>query len=266
MRMRRVLRAAGGDGAAAGGVRRARRATSPGAEGTAGAARDLRHRAVVTHGQASDPFWSVVANGVNQARDDLGIEVDLQRARRVRHARRWRSSSTRRSRPSPMGWSSRIPDRGRARRLDHRGRSTPASRSCQHQLRQRRRTRSSGLLTHVGQTEFEAGVGAGERMAEAGVTNTICVNQEVGNVGARPALRGLRRGPGRGSVRGRRRRPGRSGRARRPRRGGAVGGRHDRRHPDARPDRRRSGAGRARGRRPHGTVADRDVRPVARTC
>ena len=38
-----------------------------------------------------------------------------------------------------------------------------------------------GLLTHVGQTEFEAGVGAGERMAEAGVTNTICVNQEVGN-------------------------------------------------------------------------------------
>jgi simple sugar transport system substrate-binding protein len=38
-----------------------------------------------------------------------------------------------------------------------------------------------GILTHVGQTEFIAGQGAGQRMAEAGVTNALCVNQEVGN-------------------------------------------------------------------------------------
>jgi simple sugar transport system substrate-binding protein len=38
-----------------------------------------------------------------------------------------------------------------------------------------------GILTHVGQTEYEAGFGGGQRMAEAGVTNAICVNQEVGN-------------------------------------------------------------------------------------
>jgi simple sugar transport system substrate-binding protein len=38
-----------------------------------------------------------------------------------------------------------------------------------------------GALTHVGQTEYEAGFGGGERMAEAGVTNALCVNQEVGN-------------------------------------------------------------------------------------
>jgi len=31
--------------------------------------------AVVTHGQASDPFWSVVKNGVDQAADDMGVEV-----------------------------------------------------------------------------------------------------------------------------------------------------------------------------------------------
>ncbi|MGI8643073.1 MAG: sugar ABC transporter substrate-binding protein, partial [Thermomicrobiales bacterium] len=40
-----------------------------------------------------------------------------------------------------------------------------------------------GALTHVGQTEYEAGVGAGERMAEEGVTNALCINQEVGNAG-----------------------------------------------------------------------------------
>ena len=34
--------------------------------------------------------------------------------------------------------------------------------------------------THVGQTEFTAGR-AGQRMADAGVTNTLCANQEAGN-------------------------------------------------------------------------------------
>src|SRR2546421_12459743 len=30
---------------------------------------------VVTHGQASDPFWSVVQNGVDAAKKDLGVKV-----------------------------------------------------------------------------------------------------------------------------------------------------------------------------------------------
>ena len=38
-----------------------------------------------------------------------------------------------------------------------------------------------GALVHVGQTEFEAGQLAGQRMAEAGVDNALCINQEVGN-------------------------------------------------------------------------------------
>ena len=40
-----------------------------------------------------------------------------------------------------------------------------------------------GALTHIGQDETVAGRGAGARMAEAGATNVICVNQEVGNAG-----------------------------------------------------------------------------------
>ena len=39
-----------------------------------------------------------------------------------------------------------------------------------------------GILNHVGQTEYEAGFGGGERMAAAGATKALCVNQEVGNV------------------------------------------------------------------------------------
>jgi simple sugar transport system substrate-binding protein len=39
-----------------------------------------------------------------------------------------------------------------------------------------------GVLVHVGQTEFEAGLIAGQRFAEEGVQNPVCINQEVGNV------------------------------------------------------------------------------------
>jgi simple sugar transport system substrate-binding protein len=41
--------------------------------------------------------------------------------------------------------------------------------------------RALGILAHVGQTEYEAGFGAGERFKAAGVTNAVCFNQEVGN-------------------------------------------------------------------------------------
>ncbi|HZD11313.1 MAG TPA: LacI family transcriptional regulator, partial [Candidatus Binatia bacterium] len=33
---------------------------------------------VVSHGQAADPFWSVVKNGVDQAAEDLGVNVEYQ--------------------------------------------------------------------------------------------------------------------------------------------------------------------------------------------
>src|SRR5438309_7822527 len=33
---------------------------------------------VITHGQASDPFWSVVKKGVDQAAHDMGVQVIYQ--------------------------------------------------------------------------------------------------------------------------------------------------------------------------------------------
>jgi simple sugar transport system substrate-binding protein len=33
---------------------------------------------VVSHGQASDPFWSVVKNGVDQAASDMRVTVEYQ--------------------------------------------------------------------------------------------------------------------------------------------------------------------------------------------
>jgi simple sugar transport system substrate-binding protein len=48
-----------------------------------------------------------------------------------------------------------------------------------------------GLMLHIGQTEYEAGLGGGQRMGENGVTNAICLIQEAGNAGLEERCRGF---------------------------------------------------------------------------
>ena len=55
---------------------------------------------------------------------------------------------------------------------------------------------SLGAITHVGQTETVAGQGAGEQLAEAGVTNLICVIHEPGNIGLEQRCEGANEGLG----------------------------------------------------------------------
>ena len=142
-----------------------------------GSDRDIRI-VVVTHGQASDPFWSVVVNGVNQAAADLGIDVEynapetfdmVEMSQLIDTAVASEPDGIVISNPDPSALGDAI-----AGAIDA---GIPVlsinSGSDDYQ--------DLGLITHIGQTEFEAGVGAGERMAEAGVTNTLCINQEVGN-------------------------------------------------------------------------------------
>jgi simple sugar transport system substrate-binding protein len=38
---------------------------------------------VVSHGQANDPFWSVVKNGVDKAAEDTGATVDYRLPKRL---------------------------------------------------------------------------------------------------------------------------------------------------------------------------------------
>ena len=64
------------------------------------------------------------------------------------------------------------------------------------------RAKELGALLHVGQSEYDAGKAAGEKLAEMGGTKAICVNHEVGNVsldqrcaGLHRRLRRLRDGP-----------------------------------------------------------------------
>jgi simple sugar transport system substrate-binding protein len=141
------------------------------------AQRDFRF-VVVTHGQASDPFWSVAANGVEAAGEDMGVTVEYQAPGTfdmVEMAQLIDAAVA----SEPDGLVVSLPD------ADALGPSIEAAVAAGIPVI----TMNSGsdvfadlgVLVHVGQTEFEAGLIAGERFAEEGVQNPICLNQEVGN-------------------------------------------------------------------------------------
>ena len=48
-----------------------------------------------------------------------------------------------------------------------------------------------GALLHIGQPEYDAGKGAGERAKKAGVTKFLCVNHYITNPASVGALQGL---------------------------------------------------------------------------
>jgi simple sugar transport system substrate-binding protein len=153
---------------------------------------DLRF-IVVSHGQASDPFWSVVQNGVNQAAEDMGVQVEYQAPDTfdmVAMAQLIDAAVA----SQPDGMAISIPD------ADALGESIQGGIDAGIPMVSLDSgsdvAAEMGMLTHVGQTEYEAGVGAGQRMGEAGVTTALCVNQEVGNVALDDRCRGFTDGLG----------------------------------------------------------------------
>lgn len=140
--------------------------------------RDMRF-VVVSHGQAADPFWSVVKNGVDAAAADMRVEVEYQAPGTfdmVAMAQIIDAAVA----SAPDGLVVSIPD------ADALGDSIRAAIDAGIPVISMNSgsdvAAELGILNHVGQTEYEAGYGGGERMAAAGATNAICVNQEVGNV------------------------------------------------------------------------------------
>lgn len=143
---------------------------------------------VVTHGQSSDPFWSVVANGVEDAAKALGVRVEYQAPGtfdmvRMSHLIDAAVASR------PAGLIVSVPDAdalGPSVRAALDGGIPTLSINSGDQS-----WRRLGLLAHVGQTEYEAGAAAGRRLASAGRKQVLCVNHEVGNVALDLRCRGL---------------------------------------------------------------------------
>ena len=142
------------------------------------AAKELRF-IVVSHGQASDPFWSVVKNGVDAAEKDMGVKV-AYRAPDTFDMVAMGLLIDAAVASKPDGLVVSIPD---AEALGDAIRGAVAAGIPVVSMNSGSDVRKKlGALVHVGQTEYEAGLGGGEKMKEAGVTKAMCVNQEVGNV------------------------------------------------------------------------------------
>ncbi len=153
-----------------------------GCGGTSGeqAATEERLRFVyVTHGQASDPFWSVVQNGAQDAGRHVGVRVEYQAPESF-----------------DMVTMAQLIDAALASRPDGLVVSIPDADALEGPLQDAQEAgipvisinsggdhaERLGVLFHVGQSEYDAGYRGGERLASAGARRALCINQEVGNV------------------------------------------------------------------------------------
>jgi simple sugar transport system substrate-binding protein len=134
---------------------------------------------IVTHGQAQDGFWGVVRNGVKAGGADMGVTFNYSAP----------------GAESDMPAMSALIDAAVAKKPTGLVVSIPNPDALSPSIKKAVAAgipvvsmnsgsdvfKDLGILAHVGQTEFQAGLGAGERFKAAGVKNAVCFNQEVGN-------------------------------------------------------------------------------------
>jgi simple sugar transport system substrate-binding protein len=145
--------------------------------------------AVVTHGQASSPFWAIVRTGVDAAERQLAVQVDYD-APDVYSLERMIALIDAAVASKPDGLVVSLPEPGLApaiRRAVKAGIPVISINSGSDVYR------SLGVLAHVGQPEGRAGYAAGRRLARAGVRRALCVNQQVSNQGLDARCAGLAR-------------------------------------------------------------------------
>jgi simple sugar transport system substrate-binding protein len=167
---------------------------SSGASGaTGGGARSNILIEVVTHGQASDPFWSIFKNGVDQGGKDMGVKVEYSAPDTFDMTKMAQLIDAAVAK-KPQGLVVSIPD---AKALGPSIQKAVAAGIPVISANSGSDVFASlGVLTHVGQNEEIAGRKAGELMKAAGVTNALCINQEVGNAGLDARCKGFTDGLG----------------------------------------------------------------------
>ncbi len=156
---------------------------------------------MVTHGQASDPFWAVVKRGADDAGRQTGVAVSY-RAPDTFSIDRMKRFVDEAVADRPDGLVVSLPDAAALAPSIHAAEAagipvvTINSGSDKF--------KALGVFAHVGEPEYRAGFEAGERMGKAGVKHALCVNQESGNAGldvrCRAFAAGLRRSGGTSKV------------------------------------------------------------------
>ena len=142
----------------------------------------------VTHGQASDQFWTVVRKGLETAERQTGAAVSY-RAPDSFSISRMRALIDQAVADHPDGLVVSVPD---PEALGPSIRRAVAEDIPVITINSGADAfKDLGVLAHVGQPEYDAGVQAGRRLGAAGVRRALCVNQESGNTGLDERCRGL---------------------------------------------------------------------------
>ncbi|MCP4961609.1 MAG: sugar ABC transporter substrate-binding protein [Actinomycetia bacterium] len=141
---------------------------------------------VITHSD-DGPFWTVVKNGADAAAADLGITVVWKPG--VNDAQTMVQDIEAAVAEGSDGIGASLPDPdalvGPLQAAVAAGTPVITLNSGSNDYQE------IGALTHVGQSEFVAGQGAGNRFNDAGATKVLCAFQEQGNIGLSERCEGL---------------------------------------------------------------------------
>ena len=147
--------------------------------------------AFITHGQAGDPFWTVVRRGAETAAKETDSELEYQSPAKfdlveMSHLIDAAVAS------KPDGLIVSIPD------AEVLGKSIQAAVKAKIPVISinsgLKVSRELGCMMHIGQEEESAGKAAGERMKDIGVTEVMILNQETGNAGLDQRIKGFKDG------------------------------------------------------------------------
>ena len=145
---------------------------------------------MITHGQATDPFWNVVRNGAKDAAQDLGISVQYQSPQNF-----------------DMVTMSRMIDAVIATNPDGLILSVPDIPALKKSIISASKNNipiiviNAGskiieevdILTYIGQSEYKAGMKAGQEMVKHNVKSVLCINHEIGNISLDQREQGFRK-------------------------------------------------------------------------
>jgi simple sugar transport system substrate-binding protein len=158
------------------------------------AAADETRVVFVTHGQSGDPYWSVVKNGMDDAAKTLGVKAEYLAPETFDMAKMAQMiDAAAASKPDGLVVSIADPAAlsGPVKNAVASGIPVIVIDSGGGKL-----TKELGGLLYLGQSEYEAGVLAGERIAKLGVKKAVCANHEVGNVSLDDRCAGFAKGLG----------------------------------------------------------------------
>jgi simple sugar transport system substrate-binding protein len=152
---------------------------SPGASGAAD--RSAITIQVVTHGQASDPFWSIFKNGVDQAAKDMGVKVEYNAPQTF-----------------DMNAMSQLIDAAVGKNPKGLVVSIPDATALGPSIKKAVEAGIPVISANSGSDAYAelGGKKAGELLKAAGGTKAICINQEVGNAGLDARCAGFAEGFG----------------------------------------------------------------------